>query len=71
MQMGISSTRKAGAVIKTSYRLLSADLCQVVLHALSHFFTTTLGGRCCYALHFTDKDTEAQKGEVTCLRLQS
>lgn len=27
-------------------------------------------GRCCQGLHFTDKETEAQKGEVTCLRSQ-
>lgn len=27
-------------------------------------------GRCRQGLHFTDKETEAQKGEVTCLRLQ-
>ena len=71
MQMEIGSTRTAGAVIKNGYRLLSADpvlggftcIISLILHSKPR--------KCCYDLHFTDKDIEAQKGEVTCLRLQS
>lgn len=42
---------------------------RIVLTYTRHYFIlrTTLGDRPCYHLHFTDKKTESERGEVTCL----
>lgn len=69
MQMGISSWKKAGAVIKTNYLLLSTQrvlagfTCIILLILYGN-----LGDRFYDDLHFTDKEIEAPPGGVTCLR---
>lgn len=69
MQIGISSWRKAGAVIKTNYLLLSTQrmlagfTCIILLILYGN-----LGGRFYDDLHFTDKEIKALPGKVTCLR---